>query len=428
MQVDDSLLTPGWGDRARHLARRGGKGRPAVHGAMCSARAHCSQHSRALTCIKTSMGEALNQAPSTTLMQSAMLRFICVIARRFDSGYAVLFMVFRPLWPPPTLHLGSADLPQPPGITMPRLRLRPRRGSPWHPRRPRTSSSPSGSSPTSALSRRPPAPHAFECLAIIDTTLNSSRRHPSRPGPSSFRHSSPPPAPGEASAKSSHGRTGHGRPSSKMKAPSSNLPRESLTVLHDLVFELREGVDDLQFRVQQMEGRLSVLLQLLASHPEASPEDSSDAPLTASDHASSHQQEAAEGNQQSDWQVFVPALMDTLEQEQTPASKEANVKGEVQLVVAEVIGTSLQAHTSTAGAKMDAHEDSAPKPWTCSGRPAGHRSSRSPGQASCQSMCRITQNLFDLSRGMFPTFTFTLVTSMVAKLSVFSRTDRDSDT
>ena len=95
-----------------------------------------------------------------------------------------------------------------------------------------------------------------------------------------------------------------------MKTPSSNLSRESFTVLHDLVFELREGVDDLQFRVQQMEGGLSVLLQLLSNHHEASPEDSSDAPLTASDHASSHQQDDAEGNQQFDWKAFEPTLTD----------------------------------------------------------------------------------------------------------------------
>jgi hypothetical protein len=299
------------------------------------------------------MGGALNQAPSTTLTKSAMPRSICVIARLFDSGYVVLFMVLRPL---PTLNLGSADFLQPPGLTMPRQRMRPRRGSPWHPRRPRTSSSPSGSST-----------HAFDCLAVIDTTLTPTWRHPS------FRHSSPPPASGGASANSPHGRTGHGRPRSKMKTPFPNLPRESSTILHDLVFELREGVDDLQFRVQQMEGRLSVLLQLLANPPEASPEDSSDAPLTASDHASSHQQDATEGSPQSDGKAFEPALMNTLEQEQTLASKEDIVKGVVQVVVAEVIGTSLQAHTSTASVRMAAYEDKGTEAtdmqWTTSGTP-----------------------------------------------------------
>jgi hypothetical protein len=321
------------------------------------------------------MGGALNRAPSTTFTQSAMPRFICVFARQSGFGYAGLFMVLLPLRPLPALNLGSADLPHPSGLTMPRQRLRPRRGSPWHPRRPRTSSSPSGSSPTSASSLRPPAPipPTFDCLAIIDTTLNPSWRYPSWLGPSSFRHSSPPPAPDVASAKSPFGRTGHGRPSNKKKSQSSNLSHESLTVLHDLVFELREGVDDLQFRVQQMEGRLSVLLQLLSNHHEASPAESSDAPLTASDHESSHQQEAAEGNQQPDWKEFEPALMDTVEQEQTPASKEEDVKGAVQLEVKEMIGISLQAHTPTAGAKTAAHEDKCTEAtdmqWATSGTP-----------------------------------------------------------
>jgi exonuclease III len=44
---------PGWGVSAQHLARRSGRGRPAEHGAMCSARAHCSHHPRALNCIQS---------------------------------------------------------------------------------------------------------------------------------------------------------------------------------------------------------------------------------------------------------------------------------------------------------------------------------------------------------------------------------------
>ena len=65
--------------------------------------------------------------------------------------------------------------------------------------------------------------------------------------------------------------------------------------------------------------------------------------------------------------------MDTLEREQTLASKEDIVKGVVQVVVAEVIGTSLKAHTSTASVRMTAYEDKGTEAtdmqWTTSGTP-----------------------------------------------------------
>jgi hypothetical protein len=260
----------------------------------------------------TTMGGALTQATSTTIMKNAMQRPLCVIAQLFGyhSGSVVLFMI---IWPFLTLNLGSAVFLQTPGLTMPRQRMRPRRGSPWHPRRPRTSSSPSGSS-TPASDR----------LAVIDTILTPTWRHPS------FRFSSPPPAPGETSANSPSGKPVHGRPRSKIKMPLPNLPRESSTILHDLVFELRAGVNDLQFRVQQMEGRLSILLQLLANPPVTTPEDSSDEPLTASDHASSHQQVATEGSPQSDGKACDSAPMNALERKQTLVSKKELTKDSFQ--------------------------------------------------------------------------------------------------
>jgi hypothetical protein len=153
-----------------------------------------------------------------------------------------------------------------------KLTMHPRRGSPWHPRRPRTSSSPSGSST-----------QALECLPIFD--VFDTWWSPST------QHSPPPMAPV------------HGRRSST-NTPCPNLPRDKYAILHDLVFELRDGVNDLQFRVQQMEGRLSVLLHLLANHPEASPEDSSDASL--SEHAGSHQHDDTEGSLQSEEKTNTP--------------------------------------------------------------------------------------------------------------------------
>jgi hypothetical protein len=153
-------------------------------------------------------------------------------------------MVFRVIL---LISLGSADPLQKPSLAMPRLRMRPRRGSPWHPRRPRTSSSPSGSSTP-----------GLDCLAVWT--------------PPGLQHGLLPCQALLLSSASRH------RPRHNPKTPSTSLPREHSAILHDLVFELREGVNDLQFRVQQMEGRLSVLLQLLATPPPAAPEYSSEAP------------------------------------------------------------------------------------------------------------------------------------------------------
>jgi hypothetical protein len=49
--------------------------------------------------------------------------------------------------------------------------------------------------------------------------------------------------------------------------------RESLTILFGLVFELRQGVEDLQFRLQTTDGKVAVLLQILSSLQEAFPSD-----------------------------------------------------------------------------------------------------------------------------------------------------------
>jgi hypothetical protein len=209
------------------------------------------------------MGGALIPPPSTTSMHRAMQNLVGSIAWLFglDSG-SVIFMVFRAIF---FFHLGSADLLQTPSLAMPRQRMRPRRGSPWNPRFPRTSSSPSGSSTP-----------GLDCLAVVDTSWTPAWRSPP------VKHYSSPPT------------LCHGRPRHNIKTPSPTLPREHSPILHDLVFELCEGVNDLQFRVQQMEGQLSVLLQLLATPPLAAPEDSSDSPENSSGQASSHQHATTE--------------------------------------------------------------------------------------------------------------------------------------
>jgi hypothetical protein len=70
--------------------------------------------------------------------------------------------------------------------------------------------------------------------------------------------------------------------------------RESLTILFGLVFELRQGVEDLQFRLQTTDGKVAALLQILSSLQEAFPPDLAGAASAAEPHA-----ETSEGNAQT---------------------------------------------------------------------------------------------------------------------------------
>ena len=160
-----------------------------------------------------------------------------ILARAEDlSSGPAIFMVLQLIF---MLGSGSAALLQAPSSAMPRIRLRmrPRRGAPWHPRR--SSSPPPGPSTSGSRS-----------AALIVSPRPQAWRSPPD------LHSSSP------------------SPRSKPNTPS--MPREHYVILQDLVFELRDGVNDLHFRVQQMEGRLSLLLQLLAPPPPAAPDLSSD--------------------------------------------------------------------------------------------------------------------------------------------------------
>jgi hypothetical protein len=120
-----------------------------------------------------------------------------------------------------------------------------------------------------------------------------------------------------------------------------------------------------------MEGRLSVLLQLLANPPEASPEDSGDASL--SDHAGSHQQDDTEGSLQSEGKVDTPVPMTDFARMQTLASNERGDEGPVPVAAVEEKGSSPQNHTSPASVRLASNEDKADDTtdmqWTVSGTP-----------------------------------------------------------
>jgi hypothetical protein len=243
---------------------------------------------------------------------------------------SAIFMVFRAIF---FFHLGSADPLQTPSLAMPRQRMRPRRGSPWHPRRPRTSSSPSGSSTP-----------GLDSLAVVDTSWSPAWLSPR------VKHSSSPPA------------QRHSRPRHNLKTPPPTLPREHSAILQDLVFELREGVNDLQFRVQQMEGCLSVLLQLLATPPPAAPEYSRDASENSSGHASSLQHATTEESMPSAGKEGNPEDIHALARKATLASNEGGDDTAVSAAAVEAKDSSIQV-------PEDKSHNATDMQWTAGGTP-----------------------------------------------------------
>jgi hypothetical protein len=164
--------------------------------------------------------------------------------------------------------------------TMPRPRGRPRRGSPWKPRRPSVSPPASPSSCSSpSIQPEPTLPSSpalaashFDSLAIVPRLSSSTSRH--LPEPPLFE---PPLAPIPTSVGLIVGEPPPCKPRSTENQSPNSFPdtqlRESLAILFGLVFELRQGVEDLQFRLLAVDGKIAVLLQLLTSLQEAIPSD-----------------------------------------------------------------------------------------------------------------------------------------------------------
>jgi hypothetical protein len=147
--------------------------------------------------------------------------------------------------------------------SMPRPRGKPRRGAPWRPRRPSLSSpdtSSDDSQPSLQIASSPvnlQPPH-FGSMAIIPTSSTTLHRLHPDPGPSQ------PPA----------SNLGHGQTSpSQFSPPATGSPapfdkaqlRDNLATLYTLVFELRQEVADLHFRVEVTEIKVADCLQILAS-------------------------------------------------------------------------------------------------------------------------------------------------------------------
>jgi hypothetical protein len=155
-----------------------------------------------------------------------------------------------------------------------RLRGKPRRGSPWRPRRPSffspamPSSGPSLHLQDVQPNNTPPAPPtaSFNCLEVIPRPPCSSLRQflappgnePHHPQSSAFPRvlsEEPPPSTRQ------HGSSEH----PPFDATTGEQIKDKLAILYGLVFELRQGVEDLQFRLQLSNDKVALFLQLLSS-------------------------------------------------------------------------------------------------------------------------------------------------------------------
>jgi hypothetical protein len=273
------------------------------------------------------MGGGINPPPSTTVMYYTMQNSLGILAWLCSVGSgSATFMVLQVF---SLVHLGSVDHLQRPSLVMPRQRLRPRRGSPWHPRCPRTSSSPSDSSTP-----------GLDCLAVVDTSWTLAWRPPPDEHASS-RPRCPRPNPKMTSSSSLHGHS---------------------AILQDLVFELREGVSDLQFWFQQMEDKLSTLIQLIADPPPAAPANFSEAHESSSEPVSRHHSDSTEKRPQDEGTTASPEPGTARAQKATWVSSEAGDYGAVSAVAAEDKEASIQEHE-------DKRHNATDMQWTAGGTP-----------------------------------------------------------
>jgi hypothetical protein len=144
--------------------------------------------------------------------------------------------------------------------TMKRLRGKPRRGSAWKPRRPSlsrsdssslSSSSRSQSGHLSLTSRR--TVHAQSMSwALVPRTISPPPRQPCDPRQSGDPEPDPP-------------QTSRGAGPLPRDSFNSAQLWDSLAALYDLVFGIRQGMDDLNFRLQDTDVKVDLFLRTLTS-------------------------------------------------------------------------------------------------------------------------------------------------------------------
>jgi hypothetical protein len=144
---------------------------------------------------------------------------------------------------------------------MTRLRGRPKRGSPWKPRRPAFSRSDSSSLSSSSRSRsgqfseasRNRATAHFNCRALVPRTAGSPSQHLRDPP---VITSVPEPEPQQTS-----------RGAGPLPRDSFTTAQlwDSLATLYDLVFGIRQSVEDLNYRLQETDVKVDLFLRTLNS-------------------------------------------------------------------------------------------------------------------------------------------------------------------
>jgi hypothetical protein len=150
--------------------------------------------------------------------------------------------------------------------TMTRLRGRPKRGSPWKPRRPSSSRSVSSSLCSSfrSQSSRSNSGH------LSSTSRSLEYAHPPSWALVPYAATPPPRPPGESPLPPWHPepdphQTSRGAGPLPRDASTPAQLWDSLAVLYDLVFGIRQGVDDLTFRLQETDDKVDIFLSTLAS-------------------------------------------------------------------------------------------------------------------------------------------------------------------
>jgi hypothetical protein len=146
---------------------------------------------------------------------------------------------------------------------MTRPRGRPRRGSPWKPRRPpitppdstSADSSPRHQSVSTPVSLQAPQ---FRSMAIIPKTPISLLRLIQNPEPS---HT---PAGNIGCGPAPQRKPNTAEPHHRDSFDRAQF-RDNLAILHTLVFELRQEVADLHFRMEATEAKVANFLQILSS-------------------------------------------------------------------------------------------------------------------------------------------------------------------
>jgi hypothetical protein len=160
--------------------------------------------------------------------------------------------------------------------TMKRLRGRPRRGSAWKPRRPSISRSDSSSLSSSSRSQsghlsitaRRMVHEQSISKVLVPRTVSPPTRQPCDPPVPPFHPEPDPP------------QTSRGAGPLPRDSFTSAQLWDSLAALYDLVFGIRQGVEDLNFRLQETDVKVDIFLRTLTSLQDSlDPRQNEDSPM-----------------------------------------------------------------------------------------------------------------------------------------------------